>query len=124
MPGPWLAHHWGFLFLEFMGIALGVWALLTMSLRSLNVFPDVKPRSVLITHGPYRVIRHPMYTALLLVTLALVLDRWSLDRLGIWLLLLVDLIVKLSYEETLLARYFEDYQEYQRRTTRLVPFLF
>ncbi len=124
ITGPWLARHWEFLLLEFLGLALGIWALLAMNLHSLTVFPDVKTGSLLITHGPYRIIRHPMYTAVLLVTLALVLDVWSLSRLGVWLLLLCDLMLKLSYEEGLLIQHFEGYQEYQRRTTRLVPFLF
>ena len=109
--------------LEFAGICLGVWALATMTLRNLNVLPDIRPGSTLVTHGPYRYVRHPMYTALLLTTLALILDVFSIERLILWILLFVDLWLKLRYEEQLLVRHFEGYSDYQRRTKRLVPFL-
>ena len=124
VSGPWVARHWVLCVLEFLGVALGGWALGTMSRRSLTAFPDVKEGGELVTRGPYRVIRHPMYAALLLVTLSLVLDAWSIGRLGMWLLLFCDLFMKLSYEEMLLCRHFQDYPEYQRRTTRLIPFVF
>ena len=113
MTGPFLASSWIYLGLELLGLALGMWAVVAMNLRNLHVFPQVHPESTLVTHGPYRYIRHPMYATLLLVTLALVLDAFSLERLLIWTLLLGDLWVKLRYEEQLLALHFQDYQEYQ-----------
>ena len=65
-----------------------------------------------------------MYTALLLVTLALILDDFSGIRLVVWIILLGDLLMKLRYEESLLVKHFEKYREYQNRTTRLLPYLF
>ena len=123
MTGPILASSWIFLVLELLGLALGLWAVVAMNLRNLHVLPDVHPDSTLVTQGPYRFIRHPMYTTLLLVTLALVLDAFSLERLLMWTVLLGDLWIKLRYEENMLTLHFHDYQEYQRRTKRLIPFL-
>ncbi|MBM4134604.1 MAG: isoprenylcysteine carboxylmethyltransferase family protein [Nitrospira sp.] len=106
-----------------VGLGLAVWALVTMSPRSLTAFPDVRPGGVLATNGPYRYIRHPMYTAVLLLTLGLVLGHASLLRLIVWLVLAVNLWVKLSYEERLLAQRFPDYPAYRAGTKRLIPFL-
>ena len=109
--------------LELLGFAVGFWALRTMTFRNLNILPDIRPGSGLVTHGPYRYIRHPMYSALLLVTLALVVDTFSTARLILWIILVSDLWLKLTHEERLLARYFGEYKDYQQRTKRLIPFL-
>jgi protein-S-isoprenylcysteine O-methyltransferase Ste14 len=37
--------------------------------------PDLKANSILVTSGPYKFIRHPMYAAVLLITLAVVLNH-------------------------------------------------
>lgn len=112
-----------YLCLELLGIVLGLWALVTMTFRNLHILPDIRAESQLVTHGPYRFIRHPMYSALLLVTLALVLDTYTTTRLIIWVILAVDLWAKLNYEEQLLKKHFGAYNDYQRRTKRLIPFL-
>jgi protein-S-isoprenylcysteine O-methyltransferase Ste14 len=65
-----------------------------------------------------------MYLALLLATLTLVVDSFSTLRLILWLTLLIDLIVKLSYEERLLVAAWDEYHGYMKKTKRLIPFLF
>ena len=121
--GPWLAKTPGFLFLELFGGFLGVWAIWTMKLRNLSALPDIKSHSPLQTGGPYRWIRHPMYTALLLLMLALVCEEFSYWRGLMWVLLLVDLFLKLRYEEVLLAKNFPEYAEYQQHTHKLIPWI-
>lgn len=114
--GLWLA-------LEALGILLGMWAIVTMRLR-VNVTPAVRHGSALIAHGPYAWIRHPMYTALIVTGLALVLNTPSAFRWVVWVLLTVNLVVKLTYEERLLRAAFPHYQAYQKRTQRIIPWLF
>jgi protein-S-isoprenylcysteine O-methyltransferase Ste14 len=123
LTGPVLASSTIYCGLELMGLALGVWALATMTVRNLNILPDIRTGSRLVTHGPYQFIRHPMYTSLLLITLALILDTFSWERFILWLILLSDLWIKLNYEEKLLSRHFEEYRDYQKWTKRLIPFL-
>jgi protein-S-isoprenylcysteine O-methyltransferase Ste14 len=105
------------------GLVLGLWAFASMNRQTINVLPDVRDGGTLVTQGPYRTVRHPMYTALLLMTFALILEHWTLARLLIWLLLAGDLFAKLTYEERLLAQRFPDYAAYRARTKRLIPFL-
>ena len=124
MTGPIWASSVSMLGLELLGFALGLWALKTMTFRNLNILPEIRPGSRLIIHGPYRYIRHPMYSALLLVTFALMVDTFSPARLILWIILAIDLWVKLTFEESLLAQRFGEYRDYQHRTKRIIPFFF
>jgi protein-S-isoprenylcysteine O-methyltransferase Ste14 len=122
--GRVLASNIFFLVLELLGLALGTWAIITMRVGNLSVLPLVRPDAALTVRGPYNVIRHPMYTALLIATLAAVLDDLTMSRLLSWASLLTTLLIKLSYEEKLLAEHFAEYTTYRSRTWRLIPFLY
>lgn len=124
LTGPWLAEGVLLLAMEVAGVALGLWAIGAMRVGNFNITPDVKRDGAFVMRGPYRVIRHPMYLALLLATLPLIITAPSGWRWLLWLLLLVDLLVKIEYEERLLVRHFADYATYQRETKRLVPYLY
>ena len=112
------------LVIEVAAVALGVWALLTVRLQNVQVLPDPQPGAQLVRHGPYRWIRHPMYAALLLGTLALVLAQPSPWRWLLWLILLANLLIKLRYEEGLLAQHFAGYAAYQAESKRLIPYVY
>ena len=124
LTGPLFAVHPALLLLEGAAGLLGLWAIGTMGIGNFNVTPDVKRSARLVTNGPYRLIRHPMYTALLAGALALVLDAFSPLRLALWLALLTDLVIKLNYEERLLSQDLEGYSTLMQRTKRLIPFLY
>lgn len=121
--GPVLPRHPLSIALLLAGLALGIWAFASMPSQSLHVLPDVRPGAALATSGPYGFIRHPMYAALLLLTLGLVVERPDLLRWGLWLALFLDLAAKLHYEEALLLGRFPDYAAYQARTHRLLPYV-
>ncbi|NNJ10346.1 isoprenylcysteine carboxylmethyltransferase family protein [Chloroflexales bacterium ZM16-3] len=106
------------------GLLLGLWGLLAMRLSQLSVLPDVRAGARLVVSGPYRLIRHPMYSSLLIACLGLVLAAPLWWRWLLWAALLADLILKLRYEEGMLARAFPDYAAYMRRSWRLLPFVF
>ncbi len=106
------------------GVLLGLWALASLSRARLNVFPEPRAGTRLIQHGPYRWIRHPMYTAVLLCSLGWLMERPSLARAAAFLLLLVDLLWKIHREEALLCKAFPEYRQYRQRTWRLLPGLF
>ncbi len=102
---------------------LGIWSMFIMRFR-FNISPEPFKEVNLVTKGPYKFIRHPMYTSVIGLTACLIVDDFSLTRLTYWILLAMILILKLTYEEKLLADKFEDYGEYRRKSKRLIPFLY
>lgn len=121
--GPLLAANRFLLFAEAAGLALGLWSLAVMGSRNLNIAPTVRGGAQLITGGPYRFIRHPMYASLLLVIWVVIIDYSTLLRLIFGLILTADLTIKMLYEEGILKRHFLDYPAYMERTKRIIPFL-
>ena len=105
-------------------IGLGCYALLVMKFGNFHILPHPVKNSEMVIHGPYRYIRHPMYTSVLLTMLALIVGDFSAARLAMWLVLAADLIVKLNYEEKLLVIRFPAYKTYRLKTKRLIPFLY
>lgn len=124
LTGPLIPSHTILLILELLGLGLGIWAILSMRIGNFNIIPDPLSRTKLVTTGPYSFIRHPMYLALLVTTLPLVLSNFDILRLGIWLILLIDLILKLDYEENLLVVELAGYDQYVQKTYRLIPLLY
>jgi protein-S-isoprenylcysteine O-methyltransferase Ste14 len=104
------------------GAALGVWAGRTMG-SSLTPFPRPRAAGMLIEHGPYAIVRHPIYAA------------GTLFFLGYGLLASIPATVataaltalwhfKARVEERHLAQRFPGYEDYRRRVRRrIVPYL-
>lgn len=106
-----------------LGLGLWGWAVMTMKISRISIHPDVGEGADLVTHGPFRLIRHPMYAGLALFLLACVLAPFQWWRFLLWITLLVVLYLKACLEERLLVGRFPGYTEYRRRTKRFVPFL-
>lgn len=121
LSGPWFAHTFPGLILQIAAILLGLWAAKTM--RKFNIVPDPREDCILVCHGPYRWVRHPMYFSLILYFTPLVIEYGTSLRWGLWAVLLLDLVVKLLYEERLLTCKLTGYAAYCQRSKRLIPFL-
>ena len=122
--GPLFAENKFLLFIEMIGLFLGIWAVIIMKPGSFNITPDPLSWSKLVKAGPYRFIRHPMYLALLLTTLPLIIDRLNYLRLILWVALLIDLLLKISYEEKILVAEVDGYENYLKSSYRLVPLVY
>ena len=105
-------------------IALGAWTLWHNRPGNFNIRPEPKASGRLVTGGPYRHLRHPMYSALLLFCAAEVvayMDAWKLAALA---LMVVVLWCKAGVEERGLRQRYPEYAGYAARVKRFIPGLF
>ena len=88
-----------------------------------NVIPDIKENAQLVTTGPYKYIRHPMYSSLFFGMLGVVC-YWSHWLNWLFLALLtVVLYLKASKEERLWCDHHEGYRCYKEGTKYFIPFI-
>lgn len=75
----------------------------------------------LVTGGPYRLVRHPLYLTEEIAIIGCFLPYWSLPALALFLSHLVMQLLRMRNEEAVLRATFPDYAEYARHTNRLIP---
>jgi protein-S-isoprenylcysteine O-methyltransferase Ste14 len=100
---------------------LALWALAANRPGNFNIRPTPRPGGTLVTSGPYRWIRHPMYTSVLIAAAAAAVKSHEIADAGLWLALLAVLWVKAGIEERALMVRFPDYQAYKARTRKFLP---
>jgi protein-S-isoprenylcysteine O-methyltransferase Ste14 len=81
---------------------------------SLRVSPIPKNGAPLITSGIYKYFRHPMYLAVLLFGAGLTLNNLNVISILIWFMLLVTLIIKANFEDSLLLERHPNADLYQK----------
>ena len=104
-------------------VALMIWARLTFGLRSFHAFANPTAGG-LVTNGPYRFIRHPIYTAACVVGWAGMVTNLTLASAAFGLMLLVGAFIRMYCEEQLVVETYPEYREYAARTKRMIPGVF
>lgn len=116
--GDWLAAA-----VVVLGLLVTLWARLALG-RNWSGDVTFKQDHELIERGPYRYVRHPIYTGLLLMALGTALLRPWASAFAACGILLIGLWFKLLAEERLLTRHFpEEYPRYRQRVHALIPYV-
>jgi len=110
------------------GLALGVYAAGIQLWASATLGRFLVPRAVvfsdhtLVTAGPYRLVRHPIYSGNVALLLGSALGTLNVLILALCPIVAFGMIAEAQIEEGLLeAKFGAEYREYARRTGRLVP---
>lgn len=116
----WL--RWAGVVLTLAGFALLQWAQVSLG-KSWSDAPRMMKEQVLITSGPYQFIRHPIYTAFILIlgSTLLISANWFIGLA--WLgMTVLEVASRVGFEESLMLEYFGDqYRDYMQKTGRLLP---
>lgn len=110
-------------FLVVIGLSIGALALYKNRLGNFNIRPDIKEDASLVSDGIYSYIRHPMYTSVLVSMLGIVFLYFNIFEIILYLILFLNMLIKMFYEESLWMKKSDEYKEYSKTTYRLVPFI-
>jgi protein-S-isoprenylcysteine O-methyltransferase Ste14 len=108
--------------LQLAAVGLSVWARVSFGKGMFRV-TAAPANGPLLKRGPYRVVRHPMYAAALLLIWSSGGGHWSLVNAIIGLFVTVGIALRIAAEEQLLCDRYPDYAQYSRETKRVIPFL-
>jgi len=106
-----------------LGLALAVWARLCIG-RNWGTPMSRKDEPELVTAGPYRRIRHPIYTGLILAMLGTALATTLYGLIAVAVLGGFFIYSATSEEAYLTTRFPDSYPAYKRSTKMLIPFIF
>jgi len=114
---------WVGAFLCVSGLVFAIWARVILG-RNWSGVITLKEGHELIERGPYRVVRHPIYTGILAMFAGTAIAMGYFGGFLGLLLVFVSFWLKLKREEDLMLKHFPyKYAVYQRRVKRIIPFL-
>ncbi len=125
----WLLFRESLFAVELVGITIQVlaallmiWARLTFGRRSFHL-SAAATEGGLVTTGPYRFLRHPIYAAILYFAWTGVLSHFSFFNCLLGIALTIGLALRMLAEERLVVQMYPEYPEYALRTKRVIPFV-
>jgi protein-S-isoprenylcysteine O-methyltransferase Ste14 len=110
--------------LGWLGLALRWWSFVSLG-KYFTVVVETSADQPVVTRGPYRVLRHPSYTGLLLAFAGagLMVGNW-LSAAGAFVLILIALLHRMRIEEHALTVALGDrYAEFAASHARLIPYV-
>jgi Mn-dependent DtxR family transcriptional regulator len=102
--------------------AVGIYWLFSNIGTGITLTSATRKEHRLVTHGPYRWIRHPLYTfgSALFISLGMIADNWFIGLLG--LLAFIPVAIRTPKEEAnLIEKFGDEYREYMKHTGRFFP---
>lgn len=116
--------------LQGLALALGLFSLVLLGKgmvdlgRNLTPLPYPRADGQLVQTGVYGIVRHCLYSGLILGTLALSLGWLSLSHLVVTVALFLVLNAKASKEEGWLQERYPEYDQYRQRVKKLIPWVY
>ena len=110
--------------LTVLGLLGAVWARMNLG-RNWSGYVTYKEDQTLVTTGPYKYVRHPIYTSMILMFIGTILYYGALFVSVYFAILTIDFISRTRKEEAIMIKLFGDeYTDYMKRTKRLIPLIY
>ena len=104
-------------------VLLMLWARATFGLRSFHATANTT-KGGLVTTGPYRYWRHPIYASIIYFVWAGQVEMPTVASVSLALAVTAGLVGRMVLEEQFLVTAYPEYLEYMRHAKRVVPFVF
>jgi protein-S-isoprenylcysteine O-methyltransferase Ste14 len=102
-----------------MGLGAGAGTLVLLWLgKSFAIMPEAR---TLVTSGPYKYVRHPLYAAEIVIVLGMILQYQQPSSLLLGGIVIALQVARSVHEERVLLQAFPEYEAYRARTRRFVP---
>ncbi len=114
--------------IRWLGVGLGIFCVLGIYWLFSSIGSGITPTSAtrqqhqLVTSGPYRWVRHPLYTvgSSMFIAFGMMADNWFIAALGV--LAFIGMAIRTPKEEAnLIEKFGDEYREYMKRTGRFFP---
>ena len=114
--------------IRWLGVVIGVLCVFGIYWLFSSIGSGITPtgatrkQHTLVTGGPYRWVRHPLYTigCSLFISFGMIADNWFIALLGI--LAFIAMAIRTPKEEAnLIEKFGDEYREYMKRTGRFLP---
>jgi protein-S-isoprenylcysteine O-methyltransferase Ste14 len=117
--------------IRWLGVGLGILCTLAIYWLFSSIKSGITPTSatrkqhILVTSGPYRWVRHPLYTvgSSMFISFGMMADNWFIAALGVLTFILMAIRTP-KEEANLIEKFGDEYREYMKRTGRYLPKLF
>jgi protein-S-isoprenylcysteine O-methyltransferase Ste14 len=110
--------------LTILGLLGAIWARAYLG-RNWSGYATYKEHQELVTTGPYRFVRHPIYTSMMLMFIGTILDYGALLISIILVIGAISFILRAKKEEEIMIKLFgKQYTDYMKRTKRWIPWIY
>jgi len=111
-----------FLVVQLLAAAVMPWARRSFQPGQFNIHAEPREGSM-ISSGPYKFIRHPMYASALVIIWAGILGHFSPGNLIIAVIVTIVVFIRITTEEQFLHAHFPTYMDYSRKTKLIIPYI-
>ncbi len=109
--------------IQILAVCLMIWARLIFKQRSFHLTSDTT-KGELVTSGPYKWFRHPIYAAAIYFSIACLIAHPKVVVLLTVVFITGGLFIRMVLEENALKQSYPDYADYAKKAKRIIPFVY
>ncbi|WP_157961204.1 methyltransferase family protein [Lutibacter citreus] len=109
--------------IQICAVIIMIWARITFGMRSFHANAN-STKGELVTNGPYKLFRHPIYASIIYFFLACIIAFPKIETIIGVFLIVSSTYVRMILEEISLRETYKEYNLYSQKAKRIIPFLF